>query len=179
MSAAGYIAKKVLKKCGIEVFSYVKEAAGVRCPDIEEQKAFEYTEDYKKMRRDLDPFYQEIYVKGRINMDMRFLEKADFADGGFPLKVLSSDGNFLHHRMTAQTATDDSPPVMYMFVGFGIAEQFSSGWQINPTYEVPVANAGFSRDYYWQVRVRDSALPVPNEGTPSDWWNTDGSYQPN
>lgn len=74
--AAGYIAKKVLKKCGIEVFSYVKEAAGIRCPDIEEQKAFKYTEDYKKMRRDLDPFYQEIYVKGRINMDMRFLEKA-------------------------------------------------------------------------------------------------------
>jgi len=73
--AAGYIAKKVLKKCGIEVFSYVKETAGVRCPDIEEQKAFKYTEDYKKMRRDLDPFYQEIYVKGRINMDMRFLEK--------------------------------------------------------------------------------------------------------
>jgi chorismate synthase len=27
------------------------------------------------MRHDLDPFYQEIYVKGRINMDMRFLEK--------------------------------------------------------------------------------------------------------
>ena len=73
--AAGYIAKKVLKKCGIEVFSYVKETAGVRCPDIEGQKAFKYTEDYKKMRRDLDPFYQEVYVKGRINMDMRFLEK--------------------------------------------------------------------------------------------------------
>ncbi|MCM8815707.1 MAG: chorismate synthase, partial [Candidatus Omnitrophica bacterium] len=27
------------------------------------------------MRCDLDPFYQEIYVKGRVNMDMRFLEK--------------------------------------------------------------------------------------------------------
>jgi chorismate synthase len=37
--------------------------------------AFEYTENYKKMRRDLDPFYQQIYVKGRVNMDMRFLEK--------------------------------------------------------------------------------------------------------
>jgi chorismate synthase len=73
--AAGYIAKKVLKKCGIEVFSYVKEIAGVRCPDVAADKAFRYTDDYKKMRHDLDPFYQEIYVKGRINMDMRFLEK--------------------------------------------------------------------------------------------------------
>jgi chorismate synthase len=73
--AAGYVAKKVLKKCGIEVFSYVKEIAGVRCPDIATDKTFKYTNDYKKMRHDLDPFYQEIYVKGRINMDMRFLEK--------------------------------------------------------------------------------------------------------
>lgn len=73
--AAGYVAKKVLKKCGIEVFSYVKEIAGVRCPDVAAETVFKYTNDYKKMRHDLDPFYQEIYVKGRINMDMRFLEK--------------------------------------------------------------------------------------------------------
>ena len=73
--AAGYVAKKVLKKCGIEVFSYAREIAGVRCPDVAADKAFQYTNDYKKMRHDLDPFYQEIYAKGRINMDMRFLEK--------------------------------------------------------------------------------------------------------
>ena len=73
--AAGYVAKKVLKRCGIEVFSYVKEIAGVRCPEVEAGKAFKYTEDYKQMRRDLDPFYQEIYAKGRIDMEMRFLEK--------------------------------------------------------------------------------------------------------
>ncbi|MFZ2146225.1 MAG: chorismate synthase [Sedimentisphaerales bacterium] len=73
--AAGYVAKKVLKKCGIEVFSYVKEIAGVRCPDVAAEKAFKHTNNYKKMRHGLDPFYQEIYVKGRINMDMRFLEK--------------------------------------------------------------------------------------------------------
>ncbi len=73
--AAGYVAKKVLKKCGIEVFSYVREIAGVQCPDVAADKAFQYTNDYKKMRHDLDPFYQELYVKGRINMDMRFLEK--------------------------------------------------------------------------------------------------------
>jgi len=73
--AAGYVAKKILKKCGIEVFAYVKEIAGVRCPDVPLDKALKYTNNYKKMRRDLDPFYQEIYLKGRINMDMRFLEK--------------------------------------------------------------------------------------------------------
>ncbi|MCK4752261.1 MAG: chorismate synthase [Planctomycetes bacterium] len=73
--AAGYVAKKILKKCGIEVFSYIKEIAGVSCPDIDHEKTLKYTEDYKKMRNDLDPFYQEIYVKNRINMDMRFLEK--------------------------------------------------------------------------------------------------------
>jgi len=73
--AAGYVAKKVLKKCGIEVFAYVKEIAGVRCPDIAHDRALAYANNYKKMRRDLDPFYQEIYVKGRVTMEMRFLEK--------------------------------------------------------------------------------------------------------
>jgi chorismate synthase len=73
--AAGYVAKKVLKRCGIEVFSYVREIAGVRCPEVEAEKAFKYTEDYKQMRRDMDPFYQEIYAKGQINMEMRFLQK--------------------------------------------------------------------------------------------------------
>ncbi len=73
--AAGYVAKKVLKKCGIKVFSYAKEIAGVRCPEVEADKAFKSTEDYKQMRRDTDPFYQEVYARGRINMDMRFLEK--------------------------------------------------------------------------------------------------------
>ncbi len=73
--AAGHVAKKVLKKCGINVFSYVKEIAGVRCPEVDAEKALKYTDDYKQMRWDYDPFYQEVYVKGRINMDMRFLEK--------------------------------------------------------------------------------------------------------
>ena len=74
--AAGSVAKRVLKKCGIEVFAYVKEIAGVRCPDLPHIKALNCTDSYKKMRRDLDPFYQEIYVKNRITMEMRFLEKA-------------------------------------------------------------------------------------------------------
>jgi len=74
--AAGSVAKTILKKCGIDVFAYVKEIAGVRCPDLPHVKALNCTDSYKKMRRDLDPFYQEIYVKNRITMEMRFLEKA-------------------------------------------------------------------------------------------------------
>jgi chorismate synthase len=73
--AAGSVARSVLKKSGIEVFSYVKELAGVRCPDVAHDKALDYTSAYKEMRCDLDPFYQEVYVKGRITADMRFLEK--------------------------------------------------------------------------------------------------------
>ncbi|MBE0536995.1 MAG: chorismate synthase [Phycisphaerae bacterium] len=73
--AAGYVAKQVLKKFGIEVFAYVKEAAGVRCPEIDHAEVLNATNRYKKMRHDLDPFYQEVYVKGRITPEMRFLEK--------------------------------------------------------------------------------------------------------
>ncbi len=74
--AAGYVAKKILKKCGINVFSYVTELAGVGCSQIDYDQALTYTDNYKQMRWDYDPFYQEIYVKNRIHMDMRFLEKA-------------------------------------------------------------------------------------------------------
>ncbi len=73
--AAGYIAKRILKDHGITVFSYITELAGVSCGQIDHERAFAYTESYKKMRCDHDPFYQEIYVSKRITMDMRFLEK--------------------------------------------------------------------------------------------------------
>jgi chorismate synthase len=73
--AAGYVAKMVLKKCGIEVFSFIREIAGVRCDDVDHATGLAYTDAYKKMRHDYDPFYQEVYVKGRINDDMRVLEK--------------------------------------------------------------------------------------------------------
>ena len=73
--AAGYVAKKILRRCGIQVFSYIKELAGVQCGDIDHDSALDYTNAYKKMRCDFDPFYQEIYVKNRITAEMRFLEK--------------------------------------------------------------------------------------------------------
>jgi len=74
--AAGSVAKKVLKRFGVEVFAYVKEIAGARCPEISYDRAFQCTERYKRMRHDLDPFYQAVYVKGRLHMGLRFLEKA-------------------------------------------------------------------------------------------------------
>ena len=74
--AGGYVAKRVLEKCGIKVFSYIKEAASVKCPEMDYEKIYDHTQRYKKMRHDHDPFYQEIYVKGRITPEMRFLEKA-------------------------------------------------------------------------------------------------------
>ena len=54
--AAGYVAKKILEKCGIHVFSYVKEAAGVVCESNDLDAIKKYTDDYKKMRIDHDPF---------------------------------------------------------------------------------------------------------------------------
>ena len=73
--AAGFVAKKILKAFGIEVFSYVTELAGVKAGKIDSEKARVMTESFKLMRRDYDPFYQELYVKGRVKEEMRFLEK--------------------------------------------------------------------------------------------------------
>jgi chorismate synthase len=74
--AAGAVAKKVLKKFGIEVFSFVKELGGVQCPEIDSKTILAYCEAYKKMRCDYDAFFQELYVKKRLTPEMRFLEKA-------------------------------------------------------------------------------------------------------
>ncbi len=74
--AAGYVAKRVLAKFGIRVFSFVKEIAGVACGDADHEQVFDSTENYKRMRHDFDPFYQQVYVSGRVRNDMRFLEKA-------------------------------------------------------------------------------------------------------
>ncbi len=73
--AAGFVAKKILKLCGIEVCSYIREIAGVRCDDVDCDTALKYTDAYKQMRCDYDPFYQEVYIGGRITPEMRFLEK--------------------------------------------------------------------------------------------------------
>jgi chorismate synthase len=73
--AAGSVAKRILKNLGISVFAYIKELAGVRCVDMESSVIHNSTDSFKKMRRDTDPFFQEIYLKNRVTMKMRFLEK--------------------------------------------------------------------------------------------------------
>jgi len=72
---AGYVAKRILRDHGIRIFSFIKELAGIKCADVDHEKALQYTDSYKRMRCDYDPFYREIYVKKRITPEMRFLEK--------------------------------------------------------------------------------------------------------
>jgi len=74
--AAGYVAKLVLKACGIDVFAFIREMAGVRAGDVDLASARKKVGAYKTMRHDTDPFYQQVYVKKRIKPEMRFLEKA-------------------------------------------------------------------------------------------------------
>ncbi|HIJ74872.1 MAG TPA: chorismate synthase, partial [Candidatus Hydrogenedentes bacterium] len=74
--AAGAVARHVLKKHGIEVFSYVKEAAGIRAPDMPLDAARERVDAFREVRRKYDPIYDWVFTSGRFNPDMRFLEKA-------------------------------------------------------------------------------------------------------
>jgi chorismate synthase len=80
--AAGVVAKRVLEAHGIEVIAYVKEAAGVRAPDVPYETAREKVAAYREVRRRHDPVYRTIFEEGRIKPGMRFLEKmavlADF-----------------------------------------------------------------------------------------------------
>jgi chorismate synthase len=73
--AAGAVAKNVLRKHGIEVLAYVKEAAGVRAPEMAFETIRRQVSAYKRMRRENDPFYRMVYEEGRITPQMRFLEK--------------------------------------------------------------------------------------------------------
>ena len=74
--AAGAVARYILKKHGIEVFAYVKEAAGVRMGDVALDVAQAKVDKFREVRRDYDPIYQWLFTDGRFTTDMRFLEKA-------------------------------------------------------------------------------------------------------
>ena len=73
--AAGAVAKRVLREHGIEVFAYVKEAAGVSAPEMPLETVRERVEAFKRMRRENDPVYRMVYEEGLITGEMRFLEK--------------------------------------------------------------------------------------------------------
>ena len=73
--AAGAVAKRVLKDHGIEVTGYVKEAAGVRMPDLPIEEIRPKVAAYHEVRRRHDPVYRAIFASGRMKPDMRFLQK--------------------------------------------------------------------------------------------------------
>ncbi len=73
--AAGAVAKEVLKGQGIEVTAYIKEAAGVRAPDMPIEEIRTKVAAFKEVRKDHDPVYAALFASNRINPEMRFLEK--------------------------------------------------------------------------------------------------------
>jgi chorismate synthase len=73
--AAGAIAKKILLDRGIEIFSFVREAAGVAMQDMDYDTISGRVKEFKKIRRDMDPIYNLVYKQGRIKTGMRFVEK--------------------------------------------------------------------------------------------------------
>lgn len=73
--AAGAVAKRILNAHGIEVVGYVKEAAGVRMPELPLEAVREKVDAYKEVRRQYDPVYQAIFASGRLRPEMRLLEK--------------------------------------------------------------------------------------------------------
>jgi chorismate synthase len=73
--AAGAVAKQVLKGHGMEVFGYVKEAAGVRARELPLETIKQRVTAYKEVRRQYDPVYEAMFASGRLRPEMRFLEK--------------------------------------------------------------------------------------------------------
>ena len=73
--AAGAVARRVLKQHGIEVFSYVKEAAGVRAGDFSHEDARKKVDIFRDVRKQYDPIYQWAFTEGRIKPEMRMLAK--------------------------------------------------------------------------------------------------------
>lgn len=73
--AAGAVAKRILKEHGIDVCAYVKEAAGVRAPDMPFETIRAKVDAFKKLRRDYDLLYRLLYVEKKITPEMRFVEK--------------------------------------------------------------------------------------------------------
>ncbi len=73
--AAGAVARHILCGQGIEVFAYVKEAAGVRAADASHEEVREKVETFRKVRQEYDPIYEWVFSSKRFNAGMRFLEK--------------------------------------------------------------------------------------------------------
>jgi len=73
--AAGAVARHVLRRHGVRLCAYVKEAAGVRASEMDAETIFEQTDAYRAMRRQYDPVHTFVYKQARIRPEMRFLAK--------------------------------------------------------------------------------------------------------
>jgi chorismate synthase len=73
--AAGCIAKRILKDHGIEVVSFVREAAGIRMGDVPIDVIKKKAAAYREVRKKYDPIYLEIFGSKKFKQDMRFFEK--------------------------------------------------------------------------------------------------------
>jgi chorismate synthase len=74
--AAGCIAKKILKEHGIEVVSFVREAAGICMNDMPVEEIKKKAAAYREVRKQYDPIYLDLFASGRMNHSMRFFERA-------------------------------------------------------------------------------------------------------
>ena len=73
--AAGAIARRILKQHGIDVFAYVKEAAGIKASEMSHEAARAKVDTFREVRRTYDPIYDWVFASGRIKPGMRFLAK--------------------------------------------------------------------------------------------------------
>lgn len=74
--AAGCIAKRILKDHGIEVVSFVREAAGIRMGEMPVSEIKKKAAAYREVRKQYDPIYLELFASGKFKKDQRFFEKA-------------------------------------------------------------------------------------------------------
>ncbi|MBN2481436.1 MAG: chorismate synthase, partial [Bacteroidales bacterium] len=73
--AAGCIAKRILKDHGIEVVSFIREAAGIRMKNIPVEEVKKKAKAYREVRKHYDPIYLDLYASGRMKQELRFFEK--------------------------------------------------------------------------------------------------------
>jgi chorismate synthase len=74
--AAGSIAKKILRDHGIEVVSFVREAAGIRMKDMPVAEIKKKAAAYREVRKQYDPIYLDLFASGKMKPELRFFEKA-------------------------------------------------------------------------------------------------------
>jgi len=73
--AAGVVAKRILADHGITVTGYVKEAAGIACPEMPLETIRQKVDAFRKVRKQYDHAYNVMYASGRIRAEMRFTER--------------------------------------------------------------------------------------------------------